>query len=52
MTNSNYKLTKEDFNQINKRSVHFQWGWNYERMQASRLPSLCHNCKMYGDKNS
>ncbi|MDU3188852.1 MAG: PTS system mannose/fructose/sorbose family transporter subunit IID [Streptococcus mitis] len=36
MTNSNYKLTKEDFNQINKRSLFtFQLGWNYERMQAS-----------------
>ena len=34
MTNSNYKLTKEDFNQINKRSLFtFQLGWNYERMQ-------------------
>ncbi len=37
MTNSkNYKLTKEDFKQINKRSLFtFQLGWNYERMQAS-----------------
>lgn len=33
MTKSNYKLTKEDFNQINKRSLFtFQLGWNYERM--------------------
>ena len=52
MTNSNYKLTKEDFNQINKRSLFtFQWGWNYERMQASGylymiLPQLR---KIYGD---
>lgn len=52
MTKSNYKLTKEDFNQINKRSLFtFQWGWNYERMQASGylymiLPQLR---KMYGD---
>ena len=53
MTNSkNYKLTKEDFNQINKRSLFtFQLGWNYERMQASGylymiLPQLR---KMYGD---
>ncbi|MGT2911614.1 PTS system mannose/fructose/sorbose family transporter subunit IID [Streptococcus cameli] len=52
MTKSNYKLTKADFNQINKRSLFtFQWGWNYERMQASGylyiiLPQLR---KMYGD---
>lgn len=52
MTKSNYKLTKEDFNQINKRSLFtFQWGWNYERMQASGylyhiLPQLR---KIYGD---
>ncbi|MFA9414662.1 MULTISPECIES: PTS system mannose/fructose/sorbose family transporter subunit IID [unclassified Streptococcus] len=52
MTNSNYKLTKEDFNQINKRSLFtFQLGWNYERMQSSSylymiLPQLR---KMYGD---
>lgn len=52
MTNSKYKLTKEDFNQINKRSLFtFQLGWNYERMQASGylymiLPQLR---KMYGD---
>ena len=51
MTNSNYKLTKEDFKQINKRSLFtFQLGWNYERMQASGylymiLPQLR---KMYG----
>ncbi|MGT2743343.1 PTS system mannose/fructose/sorbose family transporter subunit IID [Streptococcus plurextorum] len=52
MTKSNYKLTKEDFNQINKRSLFtFQWGWNYERMQGSSylyhiLPQLR---KLYGD---
>ena len=52
MTNSNYKLTKEDFKQINKRSLFtFQLGWNYERMQGSGylymlLPQLR---KMYGD---
>lgn len=52
MTKSNYKLTKADFNQINKRSLFtFQWGWNYERMQASGylymiLPQLR---KLYGD---
>lgn len=52
MTKSNYKLTKEDFNQINKRSLFtYQWGWNYERMQGSGylyiiLPQLR---KMYGD---
>ena len=52
MTNSKYKLTKEDFNQINKRSLFtYQLGWNYERMQASGylymiLPQLR---KMYGD---
>lgn len=52
MTKSNYKLTKEDFNQINKRSLFtFQLGWNYERMQSSGylymlLPQLR---KMYGD---
>lgn len=52
MTKSNYKLTKADFNQINKRSLFtFQLGWNYERMQASGylymiLPQLR---KMYGD---
>lgn len=52
MTNSNYKLTKEDFKQINKRSLFtFQLGWNYERMQSSGylymiLPQLR---KMYGD---
>lgn len=38
MTKSNYKLTKQDFNQINKRSLFtFQWGWNYERMQGSAI---------------
>ncbi|KHD45936.1 PTS system mannose/fructose/sorbose family transporter subunit IID [Streptococcus hongkongensis] len=52
MTKSNYKLTKEDFKQMNKRSLFtFQWGWNYERMQGSSylymiLPQLR---KMYGD---
>lgn len=52
MTKSNYKLTKKDFNQINRRSLFtYQWGWNYERMQASGylymlLPQLR---KMYGD---
>ena len=52
MTNSNYKLTKEDCHQINRRSLFtFQWGWNYERMQASGylymiLPQLR---KIYGD---
>ncbi|MEI5994275.1 PTS system mannose/fructose/sorbose family transporter subunit IID [Candidatus Enterococcus mansonii] len=52
MTKSNYKLTKKDFNQINKRSLFtFQLGWNYERMQGSGylytiLPQLR---KMYGD---
>lgn len=31
-----YKLTKEDFRQINKRNLFtFQLGWNYERMQGS-----------------
>ncbi|MGT2772104.1 PTS system mannose/fructose/sorbose family transporter subunit IID [Streptococcus marimammalium] len=52
MTKSNYKLTKADFNQVNRRSLFtFQLGWNYERMQASGylymiLPQLR---KMYGD---
>lgn len=52
MTNSKYKLKKEDFNQINRRSLFgFQLGWNYERMQGSGylytiLPQLR---KMYGD---
>ncbi|MHC5269275.1 PTS system mannose/fructose/sorbose family transporter subunit IID [Enterococcus sp. LJL98] len=52
MTKSNYKLTKEDFKQINIRNlVTFQLGWNYERMQGSGylytiLPQLR---KMYGD---
>lgn len=52
MTKSNYKLTKDDFNQINKRSLFaYQLGWNYERMQGSGylyiiLPQLR---KMYGD---
>ena len=53
MTNSNYKLTKEDFNQINKRSLFtFQLGWNYERMQGlgyltTMLPLIE---KLYGDQ--
>lgn len=52
MTNSNYKLTKEDFKQINRRSLFgYQLGWNYERMQGSGylytiLPQLR---KIYGD---
>lgn len=52
MTKSNYKLTKEDFKQINKRNLlSFQLGWNYERMQGSSylymiLPQLR---KLYGD---
>lgn len=52
MTNSNYKLTDKDFNQINRRSLFgFQLGWNYERMQGSGylyhiLPQLR---KIYGD---
>ena len=47
-----YKLTKEDFAQINRRNlVGFQAGWNYERMQHSGylwiiLPQLR---KIYGD---
>ncbi|CCI82109.1 Phosphoenolpyruvate-dependent sugar phosphotransferase system EIID, mannose specific [Lactobacillus hominis DSM 23910 = CRBIP 24.179] len=56
MTNSNpqYKLTKKDFNQINRRSLFgFQLGWNYERMQNTgylytMLPQLR---KIYGDKS-
>lgn len=52
MTKSNYKLTKKDFNQINRRSLFgFQLGWNYERMQGTGylytiLPQLR---KIYGD---
>ena len=54
MTNSKpkYKLTEQDFNQINRRSLFgFQLGWNYERMQNSGylytiLPQLR---KIYGD---
>ncbi|MGM0125134.1 PTS system IID component [Enterococcus sp. AZ194] len=55
MTKSNYKLTKEDFTQINRRSLFgFQLGWNYERMQGSGylytiLPQLR---KIYGDDTS
>ncbi|WP_077302607.1 PTS system mannose/fructose/sorbose family transporter subunit IID [Virgibacillus pantothenticus] len=55
MTNSKYKLTKKDFNQINRRSLcGFQLGWNYERMQGSGylftiLPQLR---KIYGDGTS
>lgn len=54
MTKSNYKLTKEDFKQINLRSLFtFQLGWNYERMQGSGylytiLPQLR---KLYGDNS-
>ena len=54
MTKSNYKLTKEDFKQINRRSSFtFQLGWNYERMQGSGylytiLPQLR---KLYGDNS-
>nr|WP_263314701.1 PTS system mannose/fructose/sorbose family transporter subunit IID [Mammaliicoccus sp. Marseille-Q6498] len=50
--NGQYKLTKKDFRQINKRSLFgFQAGWNYERMQGSGylytiLPQLR---KIYGD---
>lgn len=49
---SNVKLTKKDFQQINRRSLFgFQLGWNYERMQGSGylytiLPQLR---KIYGD---
>lgn len=54
MTKSNYKLMKEDFKQINRRSLFtFQLGWNYERMQGSGylytiLPQLR---KLYGDNS-
>lgn len=54
MTKSNYKLTKEDFKQINRRSLFtFQLSWNYERMQGSGylytiLPQLR---KLYGDNS-
>lgn len=54
MTKSNYKLKKEDFKQINRRSLFtFQLGWNYERMQGSGylytiLPQLR---KLYGDNS-
>lgn len=47
-----YKLTKADFQQINRRNlVGFQAGWNYERMQHTGylwiiLPQLR---KIYGD---
>lgn len=38
MTKSNYKLTKEDFKQINRRSLFtFQLGWNYERDARLRI---------------
>lgn len=52
MMKSNYKLTKDDFKQINRRNLFgFQLGWNYERMQGSGylyhiLPQLR---KIYGD---
>ncbi len=53
MTKSNYKLTKEDFKQINRRSLFtFQLGWNYEKNARIRLLvyDFCHNCvKIYGD---
>lgn len=58
MTNSNnqngtsYKLTKKDFNQINRRSLFaYQLGWNYERMQASGYlyTILLQLRKIYGD---
>ena len=51
-TEGQYKLTKKDFRQINRRSLlGFQAGWNYERMQGSgylfiMLPQLR---KIYGD---
>ncbi|GGI42599.1 PTS system mannose/fructose/sorbose family transporter subunit IID [Mammaliicoccus stepanovicii] len=51
-SDGNYKLTKKDFRQINRRSLlGFQAGWNYERMQGSgylyvMLPQLR---KIYGD---
>lgn len=51
-TKTNYKLTKKDFNQINRRNLFLnQLGWNYEKMQGSGylfilLPQLR---KMYGD---
>ena len=51
-TKTNYKLTKKDFNQINRRNLFFnQLGWNYEKMQGSgylfiMLPQLR---KLYGD---
>ncbi|MGT2691731.1 PTS system mannose/fructose/sorbose family transporter subunit IID [Streptococcus porcinus] len=54
MMKSDYKLSKQDFKQINKRSLFtFQWGWNYERMQGSGylymiLPQLR---KLYGDNS-
>ncbi|WP_057828279.1 PTS system mannose/fructose/sorbose family transporter subunit IID [Liquorilactobacillus cacaonum] len=49
---TNYKITKKDFNQINRRNLFFnQLGWNYEKMQGSgylfiMLPQLR---KLYGD---
>lgn len=52
MSSKGYKLTKADFQQINRRNlVGFQAGWNYERMQHSGylwiiLPQLR---KIYGD---
>lgn len=51
-TKTNYKITKKDFNQINRRNLFFnQLGWNYEKMQGSgylfiMLPQLR---KLYGD---
>ncbi|PTJ61420.1 PTS fructose transporter subunit IID [Mammaliicoccus sciuri] len=52
MSEGQYKLTKKDFRQINRRSLlGFQAGWNYERMQGSgylyiMLPQLR---KIYGN---
>src|SRR5699024_2549251 len=52
MTNSKYKLTKEDFKQINRRSLFgIQLSWKYELIQGSGylytiLPQLR---KIYGN---
>lgn len=49
---TDYKLTKKDFRQINRRNLFFnQLGWNYEKMQGSGylfiiMPQLR---KLYGD---
>ncbi|MFT8812243.1 PTS system mannose/fructose/sorbose family transporter subunit IID [Oenococcus sp.] len=51
-TKTNYKLTKKDFRQMNRRNLFMnQLGWNYEKMQGSgylfiMLPQLR---KLYGD---